>query len=97
MNHRIINAALETSTKSNFKKHPMGCVIFKGSKIITSGANLVFGSGKATLHAEQNAIEQLARKYGKLKYLRKLLNRPETIKDTLNDYSKSQCRKGRCL
>ena len=101
MHYRIINTALKTCEKSNFSKHPMGCVIFKGSKIVSSGSNLLIGSGKATLHAEQNAIEQLARKHNKLKQLRHCLNK-SSIKtrksnmhiDTLNVYSCPQYRKG---
>ena len=101
MNYRVINSALKTCEKSNFSKHPMGCVIFKGNKIISSGANLVIGSGKATLHAEQNAIEQLARKHGKLRQLRSILSKHyiKTKKinmhmDSLNVYSCLQYRKG---
>lgn len=101
MNYRIINSALKTCEKSNFVKHPMGCVIFKGNKIVSSGANLMIGSGKATLHAEQNAIEQLARKHGKLRKLRQILSKHgiKTRKtnmhmDSLTVYSYPQCRKG---
>lgn len=104
MHYRIINSALKTCEKSNFVKHPMGCVIFKGSKIVSSGANLVMGSGKATLHAEQNAIEQLARRHGKLRQLRQLLNKTpiktrkaNTHMDSLPVYFYPQYRKGRKL
>jgi tRNA(Arg) A34 adenosine deaminase TadA len=104
MNYRIINSALRTCEKSNFSKHPMGCVIFKGNKIVSSGANLILGSGKATLHAEQNAIEQLVRRHGKLRQLRQSLSK-HSIKtrktnmhmDSLPVYSYPQCRQGRKL
>jgi tRNA(Arg) A34 adenosine deaminase TadA len=104
MKHRIIQAALATSRKSNFAKFPMGCVIFKGNKIVSSGCNLMFGSGDTTLHAEQNAIEQLARKYGRLKSLRRLLNKtpvasPRSVvqTDALLPCFESSCRQGRTL
>jgi tRNA(Arg) A34 adenosine deaminase TadA len=89
MNSKIINSALKYSEKSNFTKHPMGCVIFKGNKIVSSGYNMILGSGRATLHAEQNAIEQLARRHNRLRHLRKLLT-----KNSLIPYLEPQCRKG---
>ena len=96
MNSKIINSALKYSEKSNFSKHPMGCVIFKGNKIISSGYNMVLGSGKATIHAEQLAIEQLARKHNRLRHLRKLLNFCSNF-SSVNNYNYSQYRKGGTL
>jgi tRNA(Arg) A34 adenosine deaminase TadA len=104
LKHRIVKAALETSRKSNFTKHPMGCVIFKGNEIVSSGCNLMFGSGSTTLHAEQNAIEQLARRHGRLRHLRRLLNKSPLSTtmgvshvDSLLPYGRQSCRKDRTL
>jgi tRNA(Arg) A34 adenosine deaminase TadA len=104
MKHRIVQAALETSRKSNFTKFPMGCVIFKGNKIVSSGCNLMFGTGDTTLHAEQNAIEQLARRYGRLKRLRRLLNKTPSVSprsvvhmDSLSPCFESPCRQGHSI
>ena len=105
MNSKIINSALKYSEKSNFLKHPMGCVIFKGNKIVSSGYNMILGSGRATLHAEQNAIEQLARRHNRLRDLRKLLTNDLvknstknsakfSQKDSLTPYLEPQYRKG---
>ena len=96
MNSKIINSALKYSEKSNFTKHPMGCVIFKGNKIISSGYNMILGSGKATLHAEQCAIEQLARRHNRLRDLRKLLSFASKA-FSLKSYSSVQYRKGGTL
>jgi len=93
MNFRIFCRAMQTSTKSNYDKHQMGCVIFKGKKIVSTGYNLVFGSGKASLHAEAHAMENLARKHGVLKDLRKNLRNPYSLKKG----EKSQYRKERKL
>lgn len=100
MNSKIINSALKYSEKSNFTKHPMGCVIFKGNKVISSGYNMILGSGKATLHAEQLAIEQLARRHNRLKDLRKLLKQNQKTSPyskSLNHYVSPQYRKGKSL
>ena len=104
MKHRIIQAALDTSRKSNFAKFPMGCVIFKGNKIVSSGCNMMFGSGVTTLHAEQNAIEQLARRHGRLRHLRRLLIKSPSVPfrstvhmDSLSPYFESSCRQGHSI
>jgi tRNA(Arg) A34 adenosine deaminase TadA len=105
MNSKIINRALKYSEKSNFLKHPMGCVIFKGNKVVSSGYNMILGSGRATLHAEQLAIEQLARRHNRLRDLRKLLTNDLVKNSTKNSakisqkhslipYLEPQCRKG---
>jgi tRNA(Arg) A34 adenosine deaminase TadA len=76
--YRFVSAALKASLASNFTKQPMGCVVYRGNKIVVSGYNSRFGSGKATLHAEQHAIEQLARRHRLLPNLRKLLKTYDT-------------------
>ena len=76
---RILETALKESRKSNISIQQMGCVIFKGNKIISKGFNQVYdrNSSKpkaiATIHAEMNTIENLARKHNILKDFRKLL------------------------
>ena len=103
--YRFISAALKASLDSNFTKQPMGCVVYKGNKIIVSGYNSKLGSGKATLHAEQHAIEQLARRHRLLPYLRKLLKSYDTPIVTPHTISPcslplcqiSECRKDRNL
>jgi len=105
VNQKILDAALIISKKSNFVKQPMGCVAARGKKIIASGYNSIYGSGKATLHAEQHVIEQLARRHRLLPHLRKLLKMYDTPKITtktissftLPVYGELQCRKDRKL
>lgn len=93
MNFKILSKALLTCNKSNFYKHQMGCVVFQGKRVIETGCNLALGSGRATLHAEANAIEKLARRHGLLRHLRSLL----TKKYSLKTCSHSQYRKCRNL
>ena len=105
MSFRMIHSALEASLKSNFLKQQMGCVVYRGKKIIVSGYNSRFGSGKATLHAEQHAIEQLARRHRLLPHLRKLLKMyqtPDIPTKTISHchllpYEIQSCRKDRTL
>jgi tRNA(Arg) A34 adenosine deaminase TadA len=101
MNRRIVSAALTSCKKSNFSK-PMGCVIYRGKKVISEGANMIMGSGKATLHAEQNAIEQILRRHGLLRPFRHIMNKlPVTREmfgghmDTLSVMAEPACRQGR--
>lgn len=60
----IVKIAIKEAEKSNFK-HRHGCVIFKGSKIISSGYNELrhcwkldnkYKKWKNSLHAEQKTI-----------------------------------------
>jgi len=75
----MIEKALNASFNSNFDKpRRMGCVAYLKKKPIVYGFNSKIGSGKATLHAEQHAIEQLARRHRLLPSLRKLLRIYET-------------------
>jgi deoxycytidylate deaminase len=105
VSRKILDAALIISKKSNFKKQPMGCVAAQGKRIIASGYNSIYGSGKTTLHAEQHVIEQLARRHRLLPNLRKLLKMYDTPKVnsksisqvTLPVYGEPQCRKDRTL
>jgi tRNA(Arg) A34 adenosine deaminase TadA len=74
MNRRIISAALSYLGDSNFSKK-MACVIYHGKKVLSGGANMILGSGKATLHAEQNAIEQILRRHGLLRTFRHIMTK----------------------
>jgi len=60
----IIKAAIKEAEKSNFK-HRHGCIIFKGSKIVSAGFNEIrycqrlerkYRKWVNSLHAEQKAI-----------------------------------------
>jgi len=76
---RILETALKESKKSNIPIQQMGCVIYKGKKIVSKGYNQVYDrnseipKGKASIHAEMNTIENLARKHNVLKDFRRLL------------------------
>jgi deoxycytidylate deaminase len=76
---RILEAALKESRKSNITIQQMGCVIYKGKQVISKGFNQVYDrnspspKAKATIHAEMDTIENLARKHNILKDFRKLL------------------------
>jgi tRNA(Arg) A34 adenosine deaminase TadA len=87
VSQKILNTALYTSSKSDYKKHPMGCVIFKGSKVISKGYNFVCANGTMTMHAEAHALEQLIRRHGLLRNFRKTLS-------SLKTDSSKPCRKG---
>ncbi len=79
MSFRMVHSALEASDNSNFdKSRRMGCVAYLKKKPVVYGFNSKIGSGKATLHAEQHVIEQLARRHRLLPNLRKLLMMYET-------------------
>lgn len=102
MNRRILSAAITSCRKSNFNKQPMGCVIYRGKKVISEGANIIFGSGKATLHAEQNAIEQILRRHGLLRTFRHILTKIPVTRpmcgghmDSLPVIVEPTCRQGR--
>jgi len=73
VSQKILNTALHTSLNSDYKKHPMGCVIYKGSKIVSKGYNFLCANGKMTIHAEAHALEQIVRRHGLLKIFRKML------------------------
>jgi deoxycytidylate deaminase len=79
INRRILGLALRESKKSNISIQQMGCVIFKGNQIISKGFNQVYDRNSerpkaiATIHAEMNTIENLARKHNLLKEFRRLL------------------------
>ncbi len=101
LNRRIISAALSSCKKSNFCR-PMGCVIFRGKKVISEGANMIMGSGKATLHAEQNAIEQILRRHGLLRTFRHIMTKLPLTRamcgghmDSLPVTAEPSCRQGR--
>ena len=101
MNRRIISAAMSSCKRSNFSK-PMGCVIYRGKKIISEGANMIMGSGKATLHAEQNAIEQILRRHGLLRAFRHIMSKLPVTRDMCGGHMDSlpitvepACRQGR--
>lgn len=104
INRRILEVALKESKKSNIAIQQMGCVIYKGKQIISKGFNQVYDrnsevpAGKASIHAEMNTIENLARKHNLLKDFRKLLVTtrgycPSEI-CSLRPSMKLQCRKG---
>ena len=101
MNRRIVSAALSSCKKSNFSK-PMGCVIYRGKKVISEGANMIMGSGKATLHAEQNAIEQILRRHGLLRPFRHIMNKLPVTREMFGGHMSAlpvmiepACRQGR--
>lgn len=79
MRFRILNLALREARKSNIHSKGMGCVIYRGNKVISKGYNQVYDrnsekpKGLATMHAEMSSIEDLARKLNLIKDLRKLL------------------------
>lgn len=64
----IMNKAVDEAESSEYEPYKMGAVIFKGSRILSSGHNEIRGNGKIhpkyknfdnTLHAEQSAILDL--------------------------------------
>ena len=99
MSFRKIQIALNASIHSTFTKQPRGCAIFDGKKLVAKGCNYFCGSGHSTMHAEADAIEQLARRHGLLKPLRKMLSSIPIASDVpsylVRPYSVSHYRKGR--
>lgn len=64
----IIERAIEEANSSDYEPYKIGAVIFKGSRILSSGYNEIRGNGKIhpkhknfdnTIHAEQAAILNL--------------------------------------
>lgn len=64
----IIERAIEEANSSIYEPYKMGAVIFKGSRILSSGCNEIRGNGRIhpkyknfdnTIHAEQAAILSL--------------------------------------
>lgn len=71
----IIDRAIEEAKQSEYHPYKMGAVLFKGSRILSSGHNEIRGNGKIhpkykyfdnTIHAEQAAILNL-KDWGKAK------------------------------
>ncbi len=94
ISNKIMDSAFTASLKSNFTKQPMGCIVFKGKKVVSEGYNYVYGSGRATIHAEAFALENLARRHGLLSTYRHLIS---NYSCSLKAKVRPQCRKDRTL